>query len=263
MYNKEKGSDFVKVYKVTNIQTGAVYIGITTKSVRKRWQQHINSSRSDNLYFHRAIRKYGVANFKIEQIDEANTIDELKQKEQFYIKQYYCCVYDPQYEKGYNITFGGDGEYGLYGEAHPASKNSDEQRWLVIKLLKETNLHFKQIAEIAMLDSADGEKLVSMINCGENFHQEGMIYPIRQNTRSIAKHGANNPAAKVDAVKKVVELLITTDMSQKDIAIECGVHYNTVSDINRCVRWTELHNFKKNIRKERSRGGDANEYGDR
>lgn len=80
MYNKEKGSDFVKVYKVTNIQTGAVYIGITTKSIQKRWQQHINSSRSDNLYFHRAISKYGVANFKIEQIDEANTIKELRKE---------------------------------------------------------------------------------------------------------------------------------------------------------------------------------------
>ena len=39
-------------------------------------------------------------------------------------------------------------------------------------------------------------------------------------------------------------------MSIQDIAKQFQVHYNTISNINRCQTWTWLHSYKKNIRKE-------------
>lgn len=49
------------------------------------------------------MRKYGVENFTIEQIDSAETQDELNEKEKYWIKHYDCIS-----PKGYNLTTGGE-----------------------------------------------------------------------------------------------------------------------------------------------------------
>ena len=50
-----------------------------------------------------AIEKYGAENFKVEQLDVANSIDELNSKEKYYIG-----LYDTVSPHGYNLTTGGD-----------------------------------------------------------------------------------------------------------------------------------------------------------
>lgn len=50
------------------------------------------------------MRKYGIENFTIEEIDKADSFEELGQLERKYIREY-----DSQNpEKGYNITAGGE-----------------------------------------------------------------------------------------------------------------------------------------------------------
>ena len=88
------------IYKITNIQNNKIYIGQTIRPVSDRFHRHINDAMNNILdtHFARAIRKYGKDNFVIEQIDEANSQDELNKKEQYWI-QYYNSV-----EEGYNET---------------------------------------------------------------------------------------------------------------------------------------------------------------
>ena len=88
------------IYKITNIQNNKVYIGQTIRPIEKRFKRHLNDALNNILdtHFARAIRKYGKENFIIEQIDEAQTQDELNQKEQYWIR-YYNSV-----EEGYNET---------------------------------------------------------------------------------------------------------------------------------------------------------------
>lgn len=238
------------VYKIRNLINNKQYIGITTKTLNTRWEQHCRDARlgRDNYLLHKAINKYGEDNFIIEEIDIANSVEELKQKEIYYI-QYYQ-TYCKNYDTGYNMTPGGDLNCHLKGENSPVSKNSDEQRRQIVYYLKETNTPLKQIAELVGLNSLDGEKLVSMINTGENFYCENESYPLRKNSRSIAKTGELNPMADVDAAKKIIYLLENSTNTQDEIAKMCNVHFNTVNDINRCVRWTHLHNYRANIRDE-------------
>lgn len=92
------------IYKITNIKTGKVYIGKTTKSLNDRLQGHINNAdKGNNFKLSLAIRKYGKENFIIEQIDFAETRDELNEKEVYYISEY------KSLEDGYNMTIGGEG----------------------------------------------------------------------------------------------------------------------------------------------------------
>lgn len=54
------------------------------------------------------MAKYGEENFTLEIIDFADTYDELKEKEKYWIKQYNST----DRTIGYNLTEGGDGTFG-------------------------------------------------------------------------------------------------------------------------------------------------------
>ena len=88
------------IYKITNIQNNKVYIGQIIRPIEQRFHRHLNDALNNILdtHFARAIRKYGKDNFVIEKIDNAQTQDELNQKEQYWIR-YYNSV-----ENGYNET---------------------------------------------------------------------------------------------------------------------------------------------------------------
>lgn len=94
------------IYKITNKINNKSYIGKTTKTIEERWKEHLDESFNNSYYLiHKAIRKYGVENFIIDQIEECSN-DILSQREQYWIKilnTYYKNNY------GYNMTLGGEG----------------------------------------------------------------------------------------------------------------------------------------------------------
>lgn len=52
------------IYKVTNKVNNKVYIGQTVNSIDYRMKQHYKDTKRDNYYFHNALRKYKVEDFK-------------------------------------------------------------------------------------------------------------------------------------------------------------------------------------------------------
>lgn len=107
-----------QVYKITNKINNKSYIGITTRGLENRWKEHLSvannkNSKDYNALFKKAIRKYGESNFLIELLENCNSIEEMKQKEIFYIKKYNSYAFSSN-GWGYNSTLGGDGVFG-YG----------------------------------------------------------------------------------------------------------------------------------------------------
>lgn len=93
------------IYKATNNINGKIYVGQTTLSLEERKKYHKISSKTQDTYFYRAIRKYGWENFSWEIIDEtAKTEDELDMLEEHYIALFDC--FDNK-EVGYNCQSGG------------------------------------------------------------------------------------------------------------------------------------------------------------
>ena len=64
--------------------------------------------------------------------------------------------------------------------------------------------------------------------------------------------GENNKQAKLSEkqVLEIIELLKQNNKNNHDIAKEFNVSNSTIDDINRCLSWTHLHNYKNNIRNE-------------
>lgn len=98
-----------EIYKITNKVNGKIYIGLTTKGSGVRYRQHWNESRiGEPAPIHNAMRKYGEDNFIVEIIDFAETVNELKEKEKYYIAKYNAT----DKSIGYNVSLGGDGNMG-------------------------------------------------------------------------------------------------------------------------------------------------------
>lgn len=75
--------------------TGKWYIGQTMKQLSVRRNHHVRSSERCNYKFYRAIRKYGVENFVIEEIMwvEAPNKQSLKRKLDF-LERHFIARYD-------------------------------------------------------------------------------------------------------------------------------------------------------------------------
>jgi group I intron endonuclease len=117
------------IYKITNLLNNKIYIGKTTRKLNARRLEHLSDSRvGSKLPIHNAIRKYGENNFSFEVIDEANTQEELNDKEVYWIKKYNSYIHWNN-SNGYNLSIGGDGAsggeghhmYGKKGENHHSS----------------------------------------------------------------------------------------------------------------------------------------------
>ena len=119
------------IYKIENIITHKIYIGQTThpKGFNGRYYykgtgiervyhdltSKKNRGKRYNKYILRSIEKCGFDAFVVDELlDTALTIDELNEKETYYIKQF------DSYKNGYNMSFGGDS---MSGYSRPSGKD--------------------------------------------------------------------------------------------------------------------------------------------
>ncbi len=91
------------IYKITNLCNGKTYVGQTSVSIEKRFQQHCHKKKSTS-YIDKAIQKYGKDQFTFDLLDTASDPNELNGKEIYWIN-YYGSIHP----KGYNLTYGGSG----------------------------------------------------------------------------------------------------------------------------------------------------------
>ncbi len=93
-----------RIYKITNMITGRIYIGQTTKTIKQRFNAHMfGANHNSKNYIHRSMRKYGIENFIVEEIGIAYSLSELNQKEYDWIIKENCLA-----PNGYNLRSGGN-----------------------------------------------------------------------------------------------------------------------------------------------------------
>ena len=85
------------IYLIENLINNKKYIG-QSKNILARWCGHRCDSKTKNLPLYKAMRKYGLENFKFSIVEECS-ISELAAKEDYWINYYNCFL-----PNGYNYN---------------------------------------------------------------------------------------------------------------------------------------------------------------
>jgi len=136
------------IYKIC-FPLGKHYIGLTTTSLKQRQKEHkILAKNGDTRCVYKALRKYNIVDtFKLEKIDIADTLEELCQKEKEYITKFNSYYKN---NKGYNMTYGGEGTNGY--------TLTEEQK--------------QKLSEISIKQWADSEARAKMSEIKKQYFQE-------------------------------------------------------------------------------------------
>jgi len=198
------------IYCYTNKINGHKYVG-QTNNIERRKREHRSvsnnlTSKGYNDMFHQKLREYGEENFIFSILEEIEDENILNQQEEFWIKEMQSFI---QTGKGYNLTEGGDGVRNLN------RKLSNEEMLLLVEDIKTGNsyesLNKKYDLSIAY---------ISMINSGLCFKQSNETYPLYRYYKSNEDY------------KELVELLLYSDLTLKDISEKLQIGYSTVKKIN-------------------------------
>lgn len=145
------------IYKITNKINGKIYIG-QAKNINKRIKEHIKGSTSAISL---AIQKHGEENFDFEILE--TDIEDYNEKEKYWIKKF------NSYQKGYNLTEGGeDGAY----ERYP------QEEIIKVKDLIKSGVFFEEIKK----ETGHSVGFLTNLNYGRVYVDEKEIYPLSPNS---------------------------------------------------------------------------------
>lgn len=211
---------FGSIYKIV-FANGKHYIGQTITSVKQRKRQHKHdaiSGKTNILY--NALRKFKMVDtFELEEIDTAETLEELNEKEIRYIQEYNSYYKNG---KGYNMTYGGDGISGYVFTDEDKQKmskginahyeNNPEARQKISEIIKKYYQEHpgagKEHSErMKNLYEEHPELIQQMSEIKKDYYKKNPE-AIQKNSDAVKKYYQDNPDAKQkisDAVKNKLE----------------------------------------------------------
>lgn len=171
----------IGIYMIENLINHHKYIG-QSKNIERRWKEHKNlSKKNSNTHLYNALKKYGLDNFKFSIIEEC-TIDNLNEKEIYWIK-FFNTFYD-----GYNESSGGNQNV-IFSKLHKRNlsiarqKNKDNISNITTNLWKSETYRNRVISN---REQAQHNKKPVVIY---NYENEPLVFPsIWQCTKWLIKN---------------------------------------------------------------------------
>lgn len=161
----------IGIYKITNLINKKIYIGQSV-DIDKRLKRHKTTAFNKNSKcyeypLYRSIRKYGLENFSFEIIEECK-IEELEEKEKYYIQLYNS----NDYNFGYNQTMITEVQHGF-------NKLNKEKLEDIIDKIQNSDMYLYEIAEMYNVSSIT----IKDINRGHSWYNPNLSYPLRKNKK--------------------------------------------------------------------------------
>lgn len=187
----------IGVYLIRNKINQKSYVGIS-KDIIARWKGHIYESRCPtqkgyDKALYRAFRKYGIDNFSFEILEECQTIDEMNEREIYWISKL-----DTQ-QTGYNETSGGQGTGNRQGENNGRAKLT-EQDVIDIRIARK---NMKNRSEVYQLYQ-DKLTFLSFRNVWQGVNWKHIMPEIYtsealtiENRGAVRANGSRNPNSKL------------------------------------------------------------------
>lgn len=196
------------IYKITNLITGKYYIGLDSGSEESmtRWNHHLYVAKTGKFKgrskLYNSMIKHGIENFQCEIIDRANTTEELKQKEIFWIYKLDTIA------NGYNIMQGGNG-WGKIDEL-PDDEREIRKEYLRRGSLKANEVRWSKVSE------DERKKIIETMKKGWEGKDRSKC--VRDNWAALTDE---ERARKSRGVKAM-----WASMTKEEKAIRCSTHRN-------------------------------------
>lgn len=146
-----KKNKALEIYKITNRENGKLYIGITTCGYKARWYKHCSDAYRGSQYpLHLAINKYNPEGFNVEVIETCNSIEQLKEREIYWISE----LKTLSSQNGYNVSLGGESSYGVKRSVETRLKISNSKKGKRLSDTTKYNMRInrKDTKQVSMFD---------------------------------------------------------------------------------------------------------------
>lgn len=181
----------LRIYKITNIVNGKVYVG-QTSNMRKRATKHFGGETGP--YLAAAINKHGRTSFIIETIEDGLTKEQANEREIFWIAEFKSA--DRKY--GYNLNHGGAGQR--------ANRETREKLSASLKGRKPTMLgkHHSDITKAIISEAARGRKQSEESKILKSEKLKGRVFSDEHKAKiSAAKSGWKMPQSGKDKLRAI------------------------------------------------------------
>lgn len=224
------------IYKLVNVINNKIYIGQTTRMLRHRLNEY-KRHRKCNSFLKSDIIEFGFENFKCEIIEECEGIEELNEREIYWI-QYYNSM---NRNIGYNIVEGGNNSLiseetrQKLSDSHKGIKQSVE--WINKRIPLKGSEEAKKLGRPK---TEEQKQHLSDISSGENGYWYGKARDIEtinkiKETKSKQKDkiiDCNVQKIGVGKYDKETNELIESYLSMSQASQKLGICYKTI--FNRC-----------------------------
>ena len=169
-----------KLYRATNTINDKKYFGQTHLTLEERFKTHMWSVEYDSdLHFHRAIKKYGIEAFDIDEIVNTLTQHDIDALEIEFINKFK--TYIPEF--GYNMTMGGDGCKATWNTRALISAGKHDMtideiahiHKIVITMYNAREVGYAEINKTTKVIAGDAKTIIAKHrtkNCATCFHED-------------------------------------------------------------------------------------------
>lgn len=233
-FNENQEKIFGFIYMIKNKSNNKIYIGQTTRNLIKRMYEYksaFNRNLSNNKYLLNSFNKYGFDNFEFSVIDTAINIDELNEKEIFYIKKYNSI----DKKIGYNIELGGRNAIPGIETLEKMSRShkgiKQNENWIQSRIAKADSEDAKKYGKM----KTEEEKRIISENSPKYWQGKQRDEETRLKiSRTKKKNGLSDKqkeviCKKVVAYNPITNKVIDTFDSTALAAIPYGVSQSTIS----------------------------------
>jgi len=229
------GSPIFQAYLIRCLIDGKVYVGITSRSLVQRWNEHLYASRQRprRQTISAAIAKHGANNFIIEAVCSALSWEAIGDTERALIVQYDCLA-----PRGYNLRAGGEGAFGCTRSAESIERSAAKHRG------KPCHPNTRAAAvrtHLGKPKSAATRAKMSAARMGEVRSVETRAKISASKMGKSCNVGESNGQAKLteDQVREA-RYRLTDGESQRSIARSFGIHYNAIWKIAKGLTWCSV-----------------------
>lgn len=199
------------------------YIGKST-NIENRYKKHCSMLKNRTHYNYGLTQGYK-EEFPTLSILECCTLDLLNNREVFWIGMY------DSFKQGMNETSGGDGS--SYGEANSAAYYTTEIYVEILQHIANTDLSYHEIADKLKVEY----NVVKLMGIGRTHNYLEQEYPLEYD-RLLSKINTRNkgPSSYLytsNTYKDILDLLVDTNKTFKEISEITNTNLSTIKDISR------------------------------